>query len=597
VYVSDDRSYVTLGVRGLGRLGDYGNRMLVTFDGQPVNDDWLGSSYVGYDALSDLGDVERIEVVRGAGSVLYGTNAFSGVINVVSRDDAPPGVSAGVSTNSDGVARARVRGDVALGRDGHAWLSLSGARGEGRDFNSPGFTAPDGSSVSHGADGFQSGTLRGRARYKFLTAAWSLHSRDKHLPAAEYDTLYGDPRTQQTDTRAFLELKAEPKLSDQVTLLSRAHFNQYRFRGAYARDVADGGVERDTFRGSWFGVEQRVQLTPIKAIRLTVGGELQVHYQVVQTGRDDSGSFLDDSEPFKVGAVYALGDADLSPRARVSLGARLDSYSTFGSSLNPRAAVILKPYDGGNTKLVGGKAFRAPSIYELYYNDGGFTQIASRGLIPESMITLELEHTHHFDPTVVGTLAVYADHATHMIAAEGSSTQADPLHYQNEPNPIEILGGEVGIRRDFRQGLMLSASYGLSIARFLKDDTTASVLGFKRATDKRKVENSPTQLASFKAAFTLLPRALVLGSRLTLQGPRYDRYENLNDPAQGHTAGAALWDLVLSGEEPRHGLRYAFGVYNAFDWRYRVPLSREFTQNTIAQDGRAFLASLEGKLF
>ncbi len=67
VYLSDDRSYVTLGMRGLGRLGSYGNRILVTYDGQPMNDDWIGSSYVGYDALTDLGDVERIEVVRGPG--------------------------------------------------------------------------------------------------------------------------------------------------------------------------------------------------------------------------------------------------------------------------------------------------------------------------------------------------------------------------------------------------------------------------------------------------------------------------------------------------------------------------------------------------
>ncbi|HEY2404390.1 MAG TPA: TonB-dependent receptor [Polyangiaceae bacterium] len=595
VYITDDRSYVTLGVRGLGRLGDYGNRMLVTYDGQPVNDDWLGSSYVGYDALSDLGDVERIEVVRGAGSVLYGTNAFSGVINVVSRDDAPTGVTGGVSTNLDGVARARVRGDLELGKDGHLWLSVSGARGEGRDFSFPGLVAPDGSDVAQHADGFQSGTLRGRASWKFWTASWSLHSTKKHLPTAEYDTLFGDPRTAQTDTRAFVELKAEPKLSEQVTLLSRAHWNLYRFRGTYARDAVDDGVELDTFHGGWFGVEQRVQLTPIKALRLTLGGELQVHYQVLQTGADDTGSFLHDSQPFKVGALYALGDADLSSRAHVSLGARLDSYSTFGSSVNPRAAVIYKPYDGGNTKLVGGKAFRAPSIYELYYNDGGFTQVASHGLSPESMITLELEHAHHFSPALVGTVAVYADHATHMIAAQGSSTMGDPLHYQNEPDPIEILGGEIGLRRDFRQGLMLSASYGLSVARFLRDDSAASVLGFSRASDKRNVENAPVQLAAFKAAVSILPRTLVCGTRLTLQGPRYDRYENQNDPAQGHTAGAAIWDLVLSGEETRHGLRYAFGVYNAFDWRYRVPLSREFTQNTIEQDGRTFLASLDAK--
>src|SRR5205823_10991238 len=85
VYLSDDRGYATVGFRGFSRPGDYGNRVLVLLDGQPMNDNWVWSSYVGYDLRTDIDDVERIEVVRGPGSVLYGTGAFSGVINVVTN--------------------------------------------------------------------------------------------------------------------------------------------------------------------------------------------------------------------------------------------------------------------------------------------------------------------------------------------------------------------------------------------------------------------------------------------------------------------------------------------------------------------------------
>jgi outer membrane receptor protein involved in Fe transport len=52
-----------------------------------------------------------------------------------------------------------------------------------------------------------------------------------------------------------------------------------------------------------------------------------------------------------------------------------------------------------------------------------------------------------------------------------------------------------------------------------------------------------------------------------------------------------LWDIVLSGTEQRWGLSYAFGVYNAFDWRWSVPVSPEFLQTTMPQDGRTFLAT------
>ena len=54
-----------------------------------------------------------------------------------------------------------------------------------------------------------------------------------------------------------------------------------------------------------------------------------------------------------------------------------------------------------------------------------------------------------------------------------------------------------------------------------------------------------------------------------------------------------MWDLVLSGHEDRFGLRYTMGVYNVTGYRYVLPVSNEFTQRAITQDGRTFLASVD----
>ena len=115
-----------------------------------------------------------------------------------------------------------------------------------------------------------------------------------------------------------------------------------------------------------------------------------------------------------------------SSRAQLSLGARLDAYSTFGSSLNPRAALIVKPYAAGNTKLIVGKAFRAPSIYELYYNDNGYTQVQSPHLSPESLYSLELEHAHRFSASLVATANGYANYAAHLISTLGHQHAGKP---------------------------------------------------------------------------------------------------------------------------------------------------------------------------
>jgi outer membrane receptor protein involved in Fe transport len=68
-------------------------------------------------------------------------------------------------------------------------------------------------------------------------------------------------------------------------------------------------------------------------------------------------------------------------------------------------------------------------------------------------------------------------------------------------------------------------------------------------------------------------------------------------PPQTETNPAVLWDLMLSGQEPRFHIRYSLGVYNAFNWKYTVPVSGEFTQpsgaslGTIVQNGRTLMAA------
>ena len=100
-YVTGDRNYDYLGVRGFARAGDYNDRVLLLVDGHTYNDDIYQSAPIGYDFGIDLEAVERIEVIRGPGSALYGGNAIFAVINVVTFDGASkPGVRATLETGS-----------------------------------------------------------------------------------------------------------------------------------------------------------------------------------------------------------------------------------------------------------------------------------------------------------------------------------------------------------------------------------------------------------------------------------------------------------------------------------------------------------------
>ena len=67
------------------------------------------------------------------------------------------------------------------------WTSVAAGRSTGRDFE-----YPELGEEANGVDGFQSGTVRGRAYWKWLTGQWSLHSHTKQIPTGAYETLIGD---------------------------------------------------------------------------------------------------------------------------------------------------------------------------------------------------------------------------------------------------------------------------------------------------------------------------------------------------------------------------------------------------------------------
>lgn len=600
VYVSDDRGYRTLGFRGFSRPGDYGNRVLVLVDGHPTNDNWVWTSYVAYDQRTDLEDVDRIEVVRGPGSVLYGTGAFSGVVNLVTTGkDTPEGREIGLGVAEDGVGRARARLTQRFGPDSGVTVSAGAARGSGRDLFFPEYAQDTPRSVAgtvRGQDGLRAGMFTGRFWAGPFTVHWLVNAHDKDLPTGQFRTILGDGRTHQTDTRGFVEAKLEPKLGDSLDSITRVHANYAGYHGVFARTPDEGGVENQRFDGAWVGGEQRFVFKPLPILRLIGGGEAQHHFLAHQRGRyETSGTYFDDERSFSVFAGYGMADVTPTPKLKLSAGARFDAYTTFGSSLNPRLAVIVKPYEGGNLKVLGGKAFRAPSIYELY-NVAGGGQRATDSLDPENMYSGEIEFSHRFARGLTGLVSAYGNYITNLIALRDlpDATPTNPSYaYQNTSVPVGTLGAELEVRREWREGWSLGVSYSFQKSRYLADTGVGGLVAFEQAPGLREVPNAPNHLASLKGGVPILSRALVLMTRLSFEAPRFDRNdrEGPNEPGQGKTPTAVLWDFVFSGSETRWGLNYAVGVYNALDAQWSVPISSEYRQTTMPQSGRSLLAT------
>ena len=87
-YLVDNRLSYSIGIRGLQIPGDFNTRILVLVDGASINETWGAFAGIGFDAIVSIDEIARIEVIRGPVSSVYGTNAFFGIINIVTRGAA-----------------------------------------------------------------------------------------------------------------------------------------------------------------------------------------------------------------------------------------------------------------------------------------------------------------------------------------------------------------------------------------------------------------------------------------------------------------------------------------------------------------------------
>jgi outer membrane receptor for ferrienterochelin and colicins len=608
VTITNDRAYNSASIRGIGQPGDYGNRLLVLSDGAALNDNLLNSSYIGSDGRADLHDVERIEIVRGPGSLLYGAGALSGVVNLATRPrDEPSSVHGNFGVYDNRTIHGRAGFHYNLAPDKGIWASVSTAYSAGLDVpvalkdpiaeggQAP--LSPEGKALrtANAVDAFRSIGTAGRAWVGPVTAQWFYHRRLQVIPAGAYATTFNDPRTAWTDTRMMAEIRYEPRFGKYVELMTRVHGNRYLFHGEYQLP-SEKNVE--DFAGSWVGAEARVAVKPVSWLRITGGVEGQLHPEATLEGRTievpngktkcheleggiDS-CYLNEHDPYRFAAGYALVEGSPARWFRFSGGARVDVYSTFGPIVVPRAALIFKPVKGSALKIMGGRAFRAPSIYEQVYNDNGFSEVRSvdpkKGwsLGPESVYSGEIEYSHRFLEDWVALAAGHADYVQGLIQSTPIAPNTEVTRYANSPSPVLSVGGDVEIRRDFRRGWMLSAMYGYQRVQFL--DT--------RARNPLLV-NAPEHLASLKGVAPLFREIASLGLRLTLEAPR--RIDGLRDDV---TRPALIADATVSGVVRDYGLRYTLGVYNVADWRHQVPVHDTFQSRTMTQNGRTILLDL-----
>ncbi len=467
---------VTLKGRGVGGRktfsirGAEGKHTLVLIDGKRVaaTDDVVGHSDYQYDWIP-LDAVDRIEVVRGPMSALYGSEAVGGVVNIITKKAA-----------KQWTGGATARGDHVFDDGGNS-----------RQF---------------------AGSVRGPIGERVTLSAFAEDYRQADTPLKE-DPLLSEIEGRQRRT-GMLGLTVEPFDGHTVDLNVLESFEE-RWRDNLSTSGGRRTYYRDEYElrrrqrsvgyaGDWGPARTELRYTAVEfdvsnersrgvtptrpqnlkdrildgtvavplfdSHLLTVGAE---HRKETLTNAGLAGG----SDSALHRAVYAQDEIALTDALTLTLGARLDDHEMFGSEWSPRAYLVWRAMPSLVIKGGYGEAFRAPTLKQIspgyVASEGPHTFYGNANVKPETSRSWEIG----FDWTQGGTSvsgAVFTTSIENLIETRLIRSVGTRREYiYDNVSEARIRGGELAGRRELGAGFALAGSYTYLYAT--NEDTGATL--------------------------------------------------------------------------------------------------------------------------
>ena len=362
VYVSNQRSLESFGIRGFGRPTDYNNRVLLLINGHSFTEATWGMALLGESLALNLQGVERIELIRGPSSGLYGTGAMFAVINIISKEgQAMSGAQVDGEAGNLGRKSVGIVAGTALGNRGGVSVSAihEYVDGNPRLF----FPAFDDPATNNGIAENLDWIRRTGVQLSGTLGSFSLrasHSfRERSDPTGAYGVRFNAP-DHFMDQFRFVELANVSALSPTKRLASRVYYDDIRYDGTFP--MPGGGDFHQNAVNRVLGAEASLRWDLAARDRLTVGAEYRRYLESRLSSPDDPAFVV--GEPFSVASVYLQNEFQLIPNLTLLAGVRHDQHQIAGGATTPRAAILYDPWKGTTFKLMYGEAYRPPTFYE-----------------------------------------------------------------------------------------------------------------------------------------------------------------------------------------------------------------------------------------
>lgn len=431
------RSVAEVNIKSTGGLGGIStlrlksassSQVLLLVDGQKIN-----SSLLGVFDMNDilLSNVERIEIAEDSLSSVYGADALGGVINIITKGSSGKPVAVSVNYGSFGESGT----SISVGQS----VSDLSFRAFYQDLKSNGYRQnSDYKNTGYGLAADWSDLVS--LKYNITNS----ERGNPGVPASDTDKWSAStPFDRQKDFYGNLSVDIKGDLAGSFSKL--AFFDNVQDQNVHYQDSFTGLFSDDRYFSRLYGTEYQ-NVCKFSSSVLTTG----VEWKRTMGESSKAGSHnLDNS------SVYANLDSGPGLPMSANFGVRYDNGGVWGSEITPRVGMVVNLSDMGSLRYSFAKAFRAPTINELYWNEPAWGMFGNPDLRPEKSDSFNITYEKMFRGTSFSA-GYYRNLITDMI----SWTETSPFVWQTQNiNSAKVEGMSIGLKQEIIPGLSFYADY------------------------------------------------------------------------------------------------------------------------------------------
>ena len=331
-------------------------QVLVLQDGQPVvAARGIKSGNINLDRQS-VTRLDRLEVVKGASSALYGSDAIGGVINLITREPTAP-IEMSITTSGGSLGTFDAGGQMGFRRG--KWTGLINLeRHKNNGFDLTPTTFDTTGAAFHRTDAFGKVKYQFQPGFSLIASANSYWNNTRGRSVGET----GNQIDNIDDESQAYGLVADWQINGRTSLQARGYFSRYDEITRSQRATAPFAE----LPGNLFERYGKLDVTVTRILGehqlIQAGGEwTRDSYRGINRLRNDREYHADTA------VFWAQDKISLNNRLTLTLGARVDHHSVFGSAVSPKAGVNVRVTDSVRLRASWGRGFRAPDLGQLYY--------------------------------------------------------------------------------------------------------------------------------------------------------------------------------------------------------------------------------------